>query len=221
MHGVGKLDPGRGSCSWDLQLHLHQEDSVMVGEDLVYSLILTPFINSVSCLLCQPPFWGCQSRPKLVPQEAEAAKADGDWCPQSGSCPWGASKHYSSSESSSNKVIQGFWRWCIWQIDIFPLNLDQTKRFQEEDHDGENLFLQPCLRRFQLWDHTLHLGLAMFCSQSFPVKMEVIFLGHIELYPPDAKSDAWFIESLKGQQSHSQFVPELWTSGWQCRGGKR
>ena len=61
----------------DYQLHLHQEDSVMVGEDLVYSLILTPFINSVSCLLCQPPFWGCQSRPKLVPQEAEAAKAKG------------------------------------------------------------------------------------------------------------------------------------------------
>ena len=73
----------------DYQLHLHQEDSVMVGEDLVYSLILTPFINSVSCLLCQPPFWGCQSRPKLVPQEAEAAKADGNWCHnscQSGSC---------------------------------------------------------------------------------------------------------------------------------------
>ena len=64
----------------DYQLHLHQEDSVMVGEDLVYSLILTPFINSVSCLLCQPPFWGCQSRPKLVPQEAEAAKADGNCC---------------------------------------------------------------------------------------------------------------------------------------------
>ena len=64
----------------DYQLHLHQEDSVMVGEDLVYSLILTPFINSVSCLLCQPPFWGCQSRPKLVPQEAEAAKADGNRC---------------------------------------------------------------------------------------------------------------------------------------------
>ena len=60
-----------------LQLHLHQEDSVMVGEDLVYSLTVTPFINSVSCLLCQPPFWGCQSRPKLVPQEAEAAKAKG------------------------------------------------------------------------------------------------------------------------------------------------
>ena len=35
------------------------------------------FISSVSCLLCQPPFWGCQSRPKLVPQEAEAAKAKG------------------------------------------------------------------------------------------------------------------------------------------------
>ena len=38
------------------------------------------FISSVSCLLCQPPFWGCQSRPKLVPQEAEAAKADGNRC---------------------------------------------------------------------------------------------------------------------------------------------
>ena len=27
-----------------LQLHLHQEDSVMVGEDLVYSLFATPLI---------------------------------------------------------------------------------------------------------------------------------------------------------------------------------
>ena len=78
LDGVGKLvSRGRVPARY-LQLHLHQEDSVMVGEDLVYSLILTPFINSVSCLLCQPPFWGCQSRPKLVPQEAEAAKADGN-----------------------------------------------------------------------------------------------------------------------------------------------
>ena len=53
--------------------HLHQEDSVMVGEDLVYSLTVT----LLYCLLCQPPFWGCQSRPKLVPQEAEASKARG------------------------------------------------------------------------------------------------------------------------------------------------
>ena len=74
------LCPGAGGPARYLQLHLHQEDSVMVGEDLVYSLILTPFINSVSCLLCQPPFWGCQSRPRLVPQEAEAAKADGNRC---------------------------------------------------------------------------------------------------------------------------------------------
>ena len=71
------LCPGAGGPARYLQLHLHQEDSVMVGEDLVYSLTVTPFINSVSCLLCQPPFWGCQSRPKLVPQEAEAAKARG------------------------------------------------------------------------------------------------------------------------------------------------
>ena len=28
----------------DPQLHLHQEDSVMVGEDLVYSLFATPLI---------------------------------------------------------------------------------------------------------------------------------------------------------------------------------
>ena len=46
-----------GSCGWVgktvsfgqvparyLQLHLHQEDSVMVGEDLVYSLFATPLI---------------------------------------------------------------------------------------------------------------------------------------------------------------------------------
>ena len=47
---------GEGLVRGNSQLHLHQEDSVVVGEDLVYSLILTPFINSVSCLLCQPPF---------------------------------------------------------------------------------------------------------------------------------------------------------------------
>ena len=75
--GGKSLCPGAGGPARYLQLHLHQEDSVMVGEDLVYSLTVTPFINSVSCLLCQPPFWGCQSRPKLVPQEAEAAKARG------------------------------------------------------------------------------------------------------------------------------------------------
>ena len=76
--GWEKLEiQGAGGPARYLQLHLHQEDSVMVGEDLVYSLTVTPFINSVSCLLCQPPFWGCQSRPKLVPQEAEAAKARG------------------------------------------------------------------------------------------------------------------------------------------------
>ena len=80
LHGVGKAEIQGEVLLGDYQLHLHQEDSVMVGEDLVYSLILTPFINSVSCLLCQPPFWGCQSRPKLVPQEAEAVKADGNRC---------------------------------------------------------------------------------------------------------------------------------------------
>ena len=67
---------GAGGPARYLQLHLHQEDSVVVGEDLVYSLIVT-LLYSVSRLLCQPPFWGCQSRPKLVPQEAEAAKAGG------------------------------------------------------------------------------------------------------------------------------------------------
>ena len=33
-------DPGGGPARY-LQLHLHQEDSVMVGEDLVYSLTVT------------------------------------------------------------------------------------------------------------------------------------------------------------------------------------
>ena len=80
LHGVGRAEIQGEVLLGDYQLHLHQEDSVMVGEDLVYSLTVTPFINSVSCLLCQPPFWGCQSRPKLVPQEAEAAKADGNRC---------------------------------------------------------------------------------------------------------------------------------------------
>ena len=42
--GWGSWDPGGGSCSWDSQLHLHQEDSVVVGEDLVYSLFATPLI---------------------------------------------------------------------------------------------------------------------------------------------------------------------------------
>ena len=36
-------DPGGGLVRY-LQLHLHQEDSVMVGEDLVYSLFATPLI---------------------------------------------------------------------------------------------------------------------------------------------------------------------------------
>ena len=56
LHGVGKAEIQGEVLLGDYQLHLHQEDSVVVGEDLVYSLILTPFINSVSCLLCQPPF---------------------------------------------------------------------------------------------------------------------------------------------------------------------
>ena len=76
LRGVGEAEiQGEGLVRY-LQLHLHQEDSVMVGEDLVYSLTVT----LLYCLLCQPPFWGCQSRPKLVPQEAEAAKADGNRC---------------------------------------------------------------------------------------------------------------------------------------------
>ena len=42
LRGVGKArDPGAGGPARYLQLHLHQEDSVMVGEDLVYSLIVT------------------------------------------------------------------------------------------------------------------------------------------------------------------------------------
>ena len=36
-----KLCPGAGGPARYLQLHLHQEDSVMVGEDLVYSLTVT------------------------------------------------------------------------------------------------------------------------------------------------------------------------------------
>ena len=38
------LCPGAGGPARYLQLHLHQEDSVMVGEDLVYSLFATPLI---------------------------------------------------------------------------------------------------------------------------------------------------------------------------------
>ena len=41
LDGVGKLvSRGRVPARY-LQLHLHQEDSVMVGEDLVYSLTVT------------------------------------------------------------------------------------------------------------------------------------------------------------------------------------
>ena len=41
MDGVGEAVPlGQGLVRY-LQLHLHQEDSVMVGEDLVYSLTVT------------------------------------------------------------------------------------------------------------------------------------------------------------------------------------
>ena len=79
LHGVEEVEIQGEVLLGDYHLHLHQEDSVMVGEDLVYSLILTSFINSVSCLLCQPPFWGCQSRPKLVPQEAEAGPCSYYW----------------------------------------------------------------------------------------------------------------------------------------------
>ena len=35
---------GGGLVRRDPHLHLHQEDSVMVGEDLVYSLFATPLI---------------------------------------------------------------------------------------------------------------------------------------------------------------------------------
>ena len=41
--GVELCPLGRGPARY-LQLHLHQEDSVMVGEDLVYSLFATPLI---------------------------------------------------------------------------------------------------------------------------------------------------------------------------------
>ena len=45
LRGVGKArDPGAGGPARYLQLHLHQEDGVMVGEDLVYSLFATPLI---------------------------------------------------------------------------------------------------------------------------------------------------------------------------------
>ena len=41
LHGVGEAEiQGEGLVRY-LQLHLHQEDSVMVGEDLVYSLTVT------------------------------------------------------------------------------------------------------------------------------------------------------------------------------------
>ena len=39
--GGGKAEIQGEVLLGDYQLHLHQEDSVMVGEDLVYSLILT------------------------------------------------------------------------------------------------------------------------------------------------------------------------------------
>ena len=41
LDGVGRAEiQGEGLVRY-LQLHLHQEDSVMVGEDLVYSLTVT------------------------------------------------------------------------------------------------------------------------------------------------------------------------------------
>ena len=46
----------RGVLLGDSQLHPHQEDSVGGGGGSGLFLILTPFISSVSCLLCQPPF---------------------------------------------------------------------------------------------------------------------------------------------------------------------
>ena len=43
--GWEKLEiQGAGGPARYLQLHLHQEDSVVVGEDLVYSLFATPLI---------------------------------------------------------------------------------------------------------------------------------------------------------------------------------
>ena len=78
MHGVGKArDPGGGSCSLSSTTSSSRRQCDGGGGSGLFSNC-DSFISSVSCLLCQPPFWGCQSRPKLVPQEAEAAKADGD-----------------------------------------------------------------------------------------------------------------------------------------------
>ena len=56
MHGVGEVEIQGGVLLGDSQLHLHQEDSVVVGVDLVYFSNCDSFISSVSCLLCQPPF---------------------------------------------------------------------------------------------------------------------------------------------------------------------
>ena len=44
LHGVGEAEiQGEGLVRY-LQLHLHQEDSVMVGEDLFIGLFATPLI---------------------------------------------------------------------------------------------------------------------------------------------------------------------------------
>merc|ERR1712012_1224471 len=80
LRGVGKArDPGGGSCSLSSTTSSSRRQCDGGGRSGLFSNC-DSFISSVSCLLCQPPFWGCQSRPKLVPQEAEAAKAKGSRC---------------------------------------------------------------------------------------------------------------------------------------------
>ena len=74
--GVKLVSRGRGSCSLSSTTSSSRRQCDGGGGSGLFSNC-DSFISSVSCLLCQPPFWGCQSRPKLVPQEAEAAKAKG------------------------------------------------------------------------------------------------------------------------------------------------
>ena len=77
--GWGKLvSRGRGSCSLSSTTSSSRRQCDGGGRSGLFSNC-DSFISSVSCLLCQPPFWGCQSRPKLVPQEAEAGPCSYYW----------------------------------------------------------------------------------------------------------------------------------------------
>ena len=79
LRGVGKArDPGGGSCSLSSTTSSSRRQCDGGGGSGLFS-DCDSFISSVSCLLCQPPFWGCQSRPKLVPQEAEAGPCSYYW----------------------------------------------------------------------------------------------------------------------------------------------